>query len=161
MTTANKGKLIFEFFEVGMVLKLINAAIETIGGLVFLVVKPATWQRLILQLTQHELATDPRDVVANYFRHISSSLTIGGVHFTGLFLLSHGIIKLALVYGLLKKILWVYPVAIIVFSGFIVYQMYGFTLNHSLWLLTLSVLDLLVVILTYLEYNNIKKKTSY
>lgn len=147
-------------FEIGMFIKLAFAIFETIGGIVIFFVKPSTWNGLILKITQHELVTDPKDLVANYLRHFGATLTIHGEHFTGIFLISHGLIKIALVYGLLRKIMWTYPVAIVVFSGFIVYQMYDFSIGHSPYLLFLSILDLVIVILTAIEYNNLKKTTK-
>lgn len=158
--TPKEIKLTFEAFEIGMILKMINAVLEIFGSILFFFVKPSTWHRLILRLTQHELITDPRDLVANYLQKVSADLTIRGAHFTSLFLFSHGIIKLFLVYGLLKKILWVYPVAVVTFSGFIIYQLYRYTISGSPWLLVLSIFDLIIVILTILEYNNIKGITK-
>jgi hypothetical protein len=52
--------------------------------------------------------------------------------------LSHGVVKLWLIIGLLRQKLWYYPLAAAVFGLFIVYQ-YSFT--NSLWLLVLSAVD--------------------
>src|SRR3569833_721246 len=65
-------------------------------------------------------------------------------HFYALYLLSHGIVKSALVVGLLREKLWAYPASIAVFSGFIAYQLYHYTHTHELALIALSIFDLFV-----------------
>jgi uncharacterized membrane protein len=155
---AKEMKALNWFFDVTIWIKLVNAALETIGGLVFLFAKPSTINNVILQLTQHELVQDPRDMFANFMRHQASLLTIHGEQFAAFFLLSHGIIKGGLLIALLQKRLWAYPVAITVFIGFIVYQLYQYVVGGSPWLIALTALDVIVVILTYIEYNNLKNK---
>ena len=156
MIKINSKKLL-EIFDAGVYLKLINAILEVFGGFIFLFSKPSSINNIVLRLTQHELIQDPRDFVANFLRHQVSLLTGRSELFTAFFLLSHGIIKGFLLVALLQKKLWAYPTAIVVFLGFIVYQLYQFLIGGSPWLIVLTVLDVIVVILTYLEYNNIKK----
>ncbi|HVH78741.1 MAG TPA: DUF2127 domain-containing protein, partial [Stellaceae bacterium] len=69
------------------------------------------------------------------------------------YLLSHGAVKLALVVALLCGMLWAYPVSIVVFTAFIVYQLCLFTLSHAIGLIVLTVFDLLVIWLIWLEYR--------
>ncbi len=56
---------------------------------------------------------------------------MSGEHFMAIYLHSHGIIKLLAVGSLLKNKLWRYPLSIVVFGGFIVYQIYRFTLTRA------------------------------
>jgi uncharacterized membrane protein len=69
-------------------------------------------------------------------------------HFAAYYLLGHGVVKLWLIVGLLKMRLWYYPVAIVVFGLFAVYQLYRFSFTHSLSLVLITVLDLAVTVLT-------------
>jgi len=78
-------------------------------------------------------------------------------HFYALYLLSHGIVKSALVVGLLREKLWAYPASIAVFSAFIAYQLYRFTYTHEIALIALSIFDLFVIALAVHEYRLLRK----
>jgi len=86
-------------------------------------------------------------------------LTAGGQLFGAAYLLTHGIIKLALVAALLKRRLWAYPAAIGIFALFAAYQVYRYTFTHSWYLILLTILDAVVIWLTWLEYTKVKVET--
>jgi uncharacterized membrane protein len=54
------------------------------------------------------------------------------------YLLSHTIVKLALVVGLLRNQLWSYPASLAVLTLFIIYQIYRFYDAQSLGLIVLT-----------------------
>jgi uncharacterized membrane protein len=58
---------------------------------------------------------------------------------------------------LLKHRLWAYPVAVLVFGAFIIYQLYRFMLTQGLGLIVLSLFDLVVIWLIYVEYRALKR----
>jgi len=107
-------------------------------------------------LTQGELAGDPRDLVANYLLNTAQHLSVSTRHFTAVYLLSHGVIKLWLIVGLLREKLLYYPTAIGIFGLFIVYQFYRFSFTHSVFLLLITVLDAVVIALTWHEYRYLR-----
>lgn len=72
------------------------------------------------------------------------------------FLNVHGIVKLALVAGLAANRLWSYPAAILVFAGFTIYQLYQLGRQNSLFLGTVTVLDVVVILLVIAEYRHMK-----
>ena len=149
--------IIHDAFEVGILLKGLNAALEIVGGLLLMLVKPDTISRLAAILTEGEFSEDPRDKVANWLLRSARDLAVSGRVFGTLFLLSHGVIKLLLITALFKKKLWAYPAAVLVFALFIAYQMYRYWLDYSVWMLILSALDIIVIILTVLEYRRLKR----
>lgn len=65
-----------------------------------------------------------------------------------------------MVAALLRNKLWAYPVAIVVFGGFIVYQIYRFTLTGEFGLITLSLFDLMVIWLVWPEYKTVKLRLT-
>ena len=69
----------------------------------------------------------------------------------------HGLIKILLVAGLLLGRLWAYPLSLWFLAVFIVYQTYGFLFTHSLWLIALTVVDLIVAFLIWREYQSRKQ----
>ena len=109
-------------------------------------------------LTQDQIAEDPRDLVANYLRHAAARLSVSGEHFMAIYLLSHGIVKMFAVVTLLKNKLWGYPLSIAVFGAFIVYQIYRFLLTGGVGLIALTIFDLIVICLIWLEYRAVRSR---
>ena len=143
-------------FEIGILLKGLNGLLELIGGTLLLIFPPNAVQRFVVGLTHNELSKDPHDFVATHLRAAASHLTSNGELFAAVFLLSHGIIKVVLVYALVRDKLWAFPWAIGVFSAFGVYQMYRYAIHPSGWLIALTVLDVLVILLTLAEWRRVK-----
>lgn len=65
-------------------------------------------------------------------------------------------VKLFIVYNILKKKYWAYPLAIVAFSAFAIYQTYLYISSPSIIMAILIVMDVVTAILTYIEYRNIK-----
>jgi uncharacterized membrane protein len=85
--------------------------------------------------------------------HAAGSLTGSSLEFGALYLVSHGVVKIALVAALLANRLWAYPWMIVFLIAFIAYQIYRTTFAFSIGLVALTVFDLVVVWLTYEEYR--------
>jgi uncharacterized membrane protein len=144
-------------FEISLLLKGLFALGQIIGGIVALFVTRDFLLKTVSVLTQQELAEDPHDLIANYVLNSAQNLSIGTQLFVALYLLSHGSIKLWLIIGLLRQKLWYYPTAILVFSLFIVYQLYRFSFTHSVWLLLITGVDVIVITLTWHEYKYLRR----
>jgi uncharacterized membrane protein len=56
----------------------------------------------VVGLTQHELSQDNHDFLATHALHYANGLTGSAVFLGALYLLSHGLVKVVLVYALLK-----------------------------------------------------------
>jgi uncharacterized membrane protein len=140
-------------FEIGLILKAIFALLEVAGGILAYFITQQFLLKVVLALTSHEIGEDPNDFVATFLLRSVRDFSVSTQHFTALYLLSHGAIKLVLIAGLMRGIFWIYPVAIAVFAGFIAYQLYRFTNTHSIWLLILTLLDMVVIWLTWHEYR--------
>ena|SRR5690242_8587143 len=147
-------------FEVGVGLKGLDGVLEIIGGLLLLAISPTHLSALVRQLTLHELSEDPHDLVAGYLVSLSGGLTAEGQLFGAVYLLAHGITKLALVAALLRRRLWAYPTAIGIFGLFAAYQLYRYTFTHSWYLIVLTLLDAVVIWLTWLEYARVKMQSD-
>jgi uncharacterized membrane protein len=146
-------KRIHLFFEVGIVLKGLHALIEIVGGILLFIISKAFIISSVLSITQEELSEDPKDFIAHYLINSANQLSVSTQHFAAIYLLSHGVIKIFLVIGLLRNKLWAYPTSIVVFSLFVIYQMFRFYFTHSIWLLALTILDLVIIGLTWHEYK--------
>jgi uncharacterized membrane protein len=147
-------------FEITLILKGIFALLEILAGIVAYFITQDFLLRFVVAITQDELTEDPRDFVAHYLLQTAQDFSISSQHFTSLYLLSHGIIKIFLVAGLLRGKFWFYPLAMIVFALFILYQFFRFSITHSLWLLVVTLLDIIVILLTWHEYRYLRQHRS-
>jgi uncharacterized membrane protein len=144
-------------FEVSLWLKGVFAFFEILGGIFTYFVPKQLLLGFVRWVTKDEFAEDPHDVVANFMLHTVQHLSVGTQTFAAIYLIAHGVIKLWLIVGLLRKRLWYYPVAIVVFGLFIVYQLYRYSFTHSIWLLFLTALDIIVIVLTWHEYGYLRR----
>ena len=160
MDLTNKEKRIGQFFRLSVFLKGVHAVVEIVGGALLLVITPNMIVQLVIHLTQDELLQDPHDFIANYLLQASAGLSVSTTLFAALYLLSHGLIKIILVVGLLKNKLWAYPWSLVVLGFFILYQGYRFTDTHSLGLVFLTLFDLVVVWLIWQEYRIVRGHLS-
>jgi uncharacterized membrane protein len=140
-------------FEISIILKGLDGALELIGGLLLLAISPATINHLIARVTQHELSEDPHDIIATRLLHFGAGLTGSAVRFAAAYLLVHGIVKVVLVVALLRNQLWAYPWLIVFLIIFIVYQLYRIALQPSTGLIALTIFDAFVVWLTWREWR--------
>jgi len=140
-------------FQIGLWAKVLFALTEIAGGIAALLVTQHFLVAAANLITHGELVEDPNDLIANYLLHAVHNLSVGSREFGGIYLLSHGAVKLWLVVGLLRERLWYYPTALVVFFLFIVYQLYRFTETHSVWLMLVTFVDLVVIVLTWHEYR--------
>lgn len=123
-------KRFHQIFVVSVLFKGLHALIEIVGGATLYLVSSDL-------ITRWLPATDQ--------------------NFYAFYLLSHGLIKLVLVYGLLRQKLWAYPASFAVFGGFIAYQLYRYSFTHDIGLILLSIFDLFVIYLAVHEYRLLRK----
>ena len=143
-------------FEISLALKGVFALAEIVTGIFAYFVTRQFVLDLVDTIIQTELIEDPRDLVANYLLHAAQGLSISNQQFAAFYLFSHGIIKLWLIIGLWKKKLGYYPATMVIFSLLIFYQVYRYGLTHSLSLLLITVLDMVVIVLTWFEYRHLR-----
>ena len=145
--------LLDQTFEVGIILKGLDGVLEVIGGLLLLVVSPATIDHVVRRLTQHELSEDPHDFLATHLLKTAHGLRGSALLFGAVYLLLHGLVKVILVTALLKKQLWAYPWTIVFLVVFIAYQAYRLSIEPTVGLTALTIFDLVIAWLTFREYR--------
>lgn len=151
---------IHQMFQVGVLLKGAHALIECAGGIALALVSTSTIAHLVDAITQDELIEDPKDFVATHLLTWVQHFSVATKHFYAFYLLSHGLVKLLLVIGLLKNKLWAYPASLIALGLFVLYQLYRFSYTHGAGLIVLTVFDLLVMSLIWHEYRLVRRHLS-
>jgi len=153
-------KQIHLLFKIGVLIKGIDGALEAMAGFALLFTTTTLLRNLVDWLTQGELQEDPTDFVANHLVDFFHQLSISTKHFASIYLLVYGIAKIGLAAGLLRGKLWSYPAALTVLGLFFCYQMYRLSHNHSIGLALLSVIDLVVLVLIWRDYNYVKARVA-
>lgn len=152
-----REKRIHDIFAVSVLLKGAHAIIEIVGGIALYLFSTSTIVDLINRFAQGELIEDPKDLIASHLLKFAEGFSVEAHHFYAFYLLSHGVVKILLVAGLLREKLWAYPASFAVFGAFIAYQLYRFSHTHELALIALSILDAIVIALAWHEYKIIRR----
>jgi uncharacterized membrane protein len=146
-----------QLFEASLLFKGILAGAETIAGLGLYFTSNPAIIAYVSWLTKNEIAEDPTDKMAMLAQKSVAALSIETQHFYAFYLLSHGVLKLAMVLALAWRVSWAYPIAMLVLAGFVAYQLYSFLEGGSPLLLALSALDVLMITLVWREYHLMRK----
>jgi uncharacterized membrane protein len=151
--------LLHQSFEVGISLKGVGGLLEVFGGFVLWLVKPPEMNEIVRRICASLLVEFPH--IASHVLDASQRMADhGGTKFASLYLISHGVVKVALVICLWMSKLWAYPLTIVVFALFMIYQVHRFTHTHSWSLIALTVFDAVIIYLTWQEYQQ-QKKTGH
>lgn len=143
-------------FRIGLWGKFIDGILEIIGGILLLLISPATINHWAARLTQGELSQDSHDFIANHILKTAHHLTGASLAFGAAYLLSHGIVKIVLVVEVWRNHLWAYMALITVTGLFVIYQLYRIIDKFSIGLLLLTIFDLIIIYLTQKEYRRHK-----
>ncbi|ATG49582.1 hypothetical protein CEW89_19610 [Celeribacter ethanolicus] len=145
-------------FQISVILKGLHALIEIAGGALFYLARTETVLHWVNVLTREELLEDPRDFVATHLLAAAQGMTGATQSFYAFYLMSHGVIKVVLVAGLLRRKPVAYPLSLIVMTLFILYQLYRYSYTHSAGLLFLTGFDLVVMWLVWHEWRVMRGK---
>lgn len=162
MTTAaeRREQRLHRFFEITLLLKAVFAAGEIVAAIGVYIIPLHVIADVVGAVTHAELAAHPHDLVAAHLADWARNLSVGTQHFVAFYLLSHGAVKLWVIIGLMRERLWYYPVALVVFTIFVIYQLHRYTVTHSVSLLVITVIDLVVIGLTWHEYRYLRSRSA-
>ncbi|WP_394771289.1 DUF2127 domain-containing protein [Lacisediminihabitans sp.] len=161
MMTNSIPRFIDVAYTIGVVVKGIDGAIEFVVGLLLLVAPGLVHSVLSAVASEaREGSSATTRLISDYVARLDSQLARSGLAFLIAFLLIHGVVKLVLVYCLLRKFHRVYPIAIGVLVVFLAYQAYAFVTAPSIGLAIFTVLDALIIFFVYREYRQIRPPKS-
>ena len=140
-------------FQIALVLKAAHSVFEIVGGIMLFLTSPGAILALATMLTDAELIEDPDDRIANSILGAAEKLSAADLRSAAFFLFSHGAVKLFLVGAVMLEYAWAYPAFMFALAGLILYQTYQLTHGLSLALLALTIIDLIVLWLTWHEYR--------
>ena len=148
-----RSSLLRSSFRTGITIKGIDGVLETIGGIALWFISPEKMNAIARTLLAHEIERDPHDFIAVHLMHLAQRMTSADPTFASIYLLVHGIAKVILVSALWANKMWAYPATVVIFGSFCAYETYRWTHTHSFTLAVLTLFDLAVVALTWMEYR--------
>ena len=143
-------------FQVGLVLKGINAFFELVFGSLLLVVPFETirdWTAVAVGWGVSVLPEGWSGHLAGALEHLHQGMVV----FVAWYFLSHGIVKAFVIGCLFKGKKWAYPLGIAVFVAFGVYQTWEIFHGGGAFYWFLNVLDAALIGLTAVEWVHASK----
>lgn len=156
-THTDSKKIMHAGFEISLLIKGIDGILETGGGILFLFISPERLNSLVQFLTQREISEDPNDLVSNLLINMSQGFSVSLQTFVAIYLMTHGMSKVLLVYLLQMKKIWAYPLSIGFLMLFIGYQIHRYLYSHSILMIFLTLFDLVMIWLVLVEYKRVKE----
>jgi uncharacterized membrane protein len=145
-------KRIHQLFQISVALKGLHAIVEIAGGIGLAFFNTDAIIRWL-----YSTGEGKPDWVEHTLTKFANAFTGQEHDYYVFFLVSHGVVNMALVVGLLREKLWAYPATIAVLVLFIAYQLFRFTHVHDPGLILFSLLDLIVIALAWHEYRLLRR----
>lgn len=145
-------------YDGGIIIKGIDGLIELVTGLLLLL--SPSLVHIVLSAVAGKAAAGHNQLyhfIGDYVARLDKELAASGLVFLIIFLITHGVVKLVLVYCLLKKIVKVYPAALAILGLFLVYQLYVFIQTPTVGMALFCLLDVAIIALVWREYKMLKK----
>lgn len=150
---SKRARWMHGFFEFAILIKGINGVLEATGGFLLLSTPLRAIDGLMQVLIAHELSDESYDWFAHMLRHAAESISVDSKRYASIYLISHGLVKIFLVYFLWREKLWAFPAAIAFITAFIGYQLYRYSHTHSIALLIFASIDVAVTWFIWREYR--------
>lgn len=141
-------------FLVGVLLKALDGLVELVVGIPALFITKVQLIALAHALTSGELAEDPHDLIANLILHEAGKLGAAALVIGGIYLVVHGVVKVAIVAALFVGSTRIYPWAVGALTVLLIVQIVDLTVRFSVGVLLLSVLDAIIIALTLREWHH-------
>jgi uncharacterized membrane protein len=113
----------------------------------------------VIEFIGYGFTDESSDVLYHVVNFFISEQSFYVTHFLAFYFIFWGVIDILLSYNLIKEKLWAFPVSIVLIGLFVIYSITRFIFTHSLLLLSVIIIDVIILLLIYKEYQNIKEQT--
>ena len=148
-------------FLTAVAIKGLDGLIETLAGIAVAILGIQGIYFLVIRFTAPELDLHPASKTIHLLRHGALDLEHASTLFIVVWLLAHGTVKLALAVELMRDRSWIFPVAALVLSAFVVFMTYRLFVRYSPWLLAFALFDLVTVVLVLNEWRSHRVRRSH
>ena len=151
--TTQQEKRISLYFRISILIKGAISLVELLAGIALLFIPVSYFLNLLATYAEAELREDSGSFIASHLLSLSHQAAAISGTFIALYLLSRGLIKVLLIWAMLKNKLWAYPASLVVLGLFVLYQIYEIALHHSITIVVLTIFDLIVMYFIWKEYQ--------
>lgn len=161
MKSVTSYKWFERVYQIGIGIKGFDGLVELVAG-VALLVSPSLVHTLLTSISGEAIEHTGRtsQFIAQYVARLDNDLAKTGLAFLIFFLIGHGLVKLILVYCLLKEIVKAYPYALAVLVLFLMYQVYVLIRDPSIGMWVFTILDVLIIYLVWGEWRKLSAKSD-
>ena len=146
-------KLLHRTFVLGIGAKGLFGAVEIIGAVLSFVISPMQIHAFAHWLTAKEIQEDPHAVIAQFILHVGTSVNLSQTHYVAIYLAIHGLVKVLLVWALLRDKRWAYPWMLVALIAFIATQAWQMVTGFTWGIAFLTAFDVFILWLTYREWK--------
>lgn len=162
MTTTNQKTATDRMFAVAIAIKGIDGGLQFLGALLLMVIPPTLITGVANMIITRDLLGDPNGTLSTHLAEAANHFANGSTRwFAIIYLLAHGVIKLVLVWALVKRVMWMFPVSIVVLAGFVVYEVWRALHTHSIALPFFAALDVVIIVLITREYQKLRRERRH
>ncbi len=154
--TKDQEKRISLYFRISIFIKGAISLAETLAGIALLFIPVSYFLNLLALYAEAELREDSGGFIASHLLQLSQQAALISGTFIALYLLSRGLVKVLLIWAMLKNQLWAYPASLVVIGLFVLYQVYQIATLHSWLVVLLTLFDLVVMYFIWREYEVLK-----
>lgn len=156
LPSAHEEHVVYEFFLWSVLAKGAISLAEVISGVAALFIPPA----VIVNAAAFVLNYLPQAGLQNVLMQEVAKYTGGAVVFVSIYLLSRGLVKIFLIWSLLKNRLWAYPASLIILGLFLLYQLYQIGTEHSFIVTAITLFDIVVMYFIYREWRIVVRHSA-
>jgi uncharacterized membrane protein len=159
MTSTNQKSGTDRMFAVAITIKGIDGGLQFLGALLLMVIPPTLITGAANMIITRDLLGDPSGTLSTHLAEAADHFANGSSRwFAIIYLLAHGVIKLVLVWALVKRVMWMFPVSVVVLAGFVVYEVWRAVHTHSIALPIFAAIDVVIIILIIREYQKLRRE---
>lgn len=148
-------------FRIAITIKGIDGGLQLVGALLLIVIPPTVISGFANTIITRDLLGDPNGTLANHLETAANRFVNGDTRtFAIVYLLAHAVIKLGLVWALLKRVGPAFPVAMVVLAAFVVYEVWRAVHTHSIALPIFAAVDVVIIVLIFREYRQLRRERA-
>ncbi|HEX4702777.1 MAG TPA: DUF2127 domain-containing protein [Pseudonocardiaceae bacterium] len=148
-------------FKVAITIKGIDGGLQFLGALLLMVIPPTLITGIANAIITRDLLGDPNGTLSTHLATAADHFANGSSRwFAIIYLLAHGVIKLALVWALIKRVMVAFPIAVVVLAAFVVYELWRAVHTHSIALPIFAAIDVVIIVLVIREYRKLRRERA-
>lgn len=157
METLQEERSVYHWFLFSILLKGGISVAEVVAGVVVLFIPPWIITSLVHALAA---AASASPALSHLILEEAGHYTSGTAQFLSLYLLSRGLVKVFLIWGLLRNKLWAYPTSLVIMSLFVLYQFWQIAVDRSLLVVAITLFDFVVMYFIWREWKIVERRAA-